>query len=149
MNIFENLNVLFFFHCALQRLLVRAGAVHDLRDLCLGDFEAEDADDRNAADGVHILSYEQIARRVMAETTGPVKCSFCGKERTQVEKLIAGPGVTICDACVALCQLYLDHPGADGRLLIEDGKPVYRDGEPVFVPLSDAERAERDRLLSR
>lgn len=32
-----------------------------------------------------------------------VKCSFCGKPQEQVEKLIAGPGVYICDECVDLC----------------------------------------------
>jgi ATP-dependent Clp protease ATP-binding subunit ClpX len=32
------------------------------------------------------------------------KCSFCGKRQDQVRKLIAGPGVFICDQCVALCN---------------------------------------------
>ncbi len=32
-----------------------------------------------------------------------VKCSFCGKSNSQVEKLIAGPDVYICDECVGLC----------------------------------------------
>ena len=31
-------------------------------------------------------------------------CSFCGKPRTDVKKLIAGPGIYICDECVGLCQ---------------------------------------------
>jgi len=31
-------------------------------------------------------------------------CSFCGKSRAEVKKLIAGPGVFICDACVSVCQ---------------------------------------------
>jgi hypothetical protein len=31
-------------------------------------------------------------------------CSFCGKSQHDVKKLIAGPGVFICDACVALCD---------------------------------------------
>lgn len=36
------------------------------------------------------------------------RCSFCGKDQSQVAKLIAGPGhVTICDECVALCQTIL------------------------------------------
>ena len=33
-----------------------------------------------------------------------VKCSFCGKTQEQVKKLIAGPGVYICDECVELCM---------------------------------------------
>ena len=32
-----------------------------------------------------------------------LKCSFCGKSQKQVKQLIAGPGVYICDECVALC----------------------------------------------
>jgi ATP-dependent Clp protease ATP-binding subunit ClpX len=31
------------------------------------------------------------------------RCSFCGKSQTEVKKLIAGPGVFICDECVELC----------------------------------------------
>lgn len=34
----------------------------------------------------------------------PVRCSFCGKTRDQARRLIAGPGVYICDECVLLCQ---------------------------------------------
>lgn len=37
-----------------------------------------------------------------------VRCSFCGKAQEQVDKLIAGPGVFICDECVELCQGILD-----------------------------------------
>ena len=33
-----------------------------------------------------------------------VKCSFCGKSQKQVKKLIAGPGVYICDECIELCN---------------------------------------------
>ena len=33
-----------------------------------------------------------------------VKCSFCGKSQKQVKKLIAGPGVYICDECIDLCN---------------------------------------------
>ena len=33
-----------------------------------------------------------------------VKCSFCGKTQKQVKKLIAGPGVYICDECIDLCN---------------------------------------------
>jgi hypothetical protein len=57
--------------------------------------------------------------------------------------------VYICDACVGLCQLYLDHPQANGKLLLDDGKPVLRDGEPVFVPLSEEELQRNRELLAR
>jgi ATP-dependent protease Clp ATPase subunit len=35
-------------------------------------------------------------------------CSFCGKSKRQVEKLIAGPNVYICDECVELCNEILE-----------------------------------------
>ena len=35
---------------------------------------------------------------------GTLKCSFCGKSQDQVRKLIAGPGVYICDECIELCN---------------------------------------------
>jgi hypothetical protein len=34
----------------------------------------------------------------------PLYCSFCRKDQHHVKKLVSGPGVLICDACVALCQ---------------------------------------------
>ena len=39
-------------------------------------------------------------------TTDPqsLQCSFCGKSHLQVRKLVAGPGVYICDECVSLCS---------------------------------------------
>ncbi|MGG0823932.1 ATP-dependent protease ATP-binding subunit ClpX [Paenibacillus turicensis] len=35
---------------------------------------------------------------------GQLKCSFCGKSQDQVRKLVAGPGVYICDECIELCS---------------------------------------------
>ncbi|TFB24952.1 ATP-dependent protease ATP-binding subunit ClpX [Filobacillus milosensis] len=37
------------------------------------------------------------------EEKGQLKCSFCGKTQDQVRKLVAGPGVYICDECIDLC----------------------------------------------
>ncbi|KIE48830.1 MAG: ATP-dependent Clp protease ATP-binding subunit ClpX [Acidimicrobiaceae bacterium] len=42
------------------------------------------------------------------ETTELLKCSFCGKSQKQVKKLIAGPGVYICDECIDLCNEIID-----------------------------------------
>ncbi|MBM7624842.1 ATP-dependent protease ATP-binding subunit ClpX [Sporohalobacter salinus] len=38
------------------------------------------------------------------EDEGQLKCSFCGKVQEQVQKLVAGPGVYICDECIELCN---------------------------------------------
>lgn len=102
-------------------------------------------DDNEAADGKHILNFQQLVEKLM--TREKLACSFCGKPSTQVAKLVAGPGVFICDGCVALCQLYIDHPEAEGKLLLEDGKPVMSDGKPVFTPFNEAEMAARKALL--
>ena len=40
----------------------------------------------------------------MGESADLLKCSFCGKSQKQVQQLIAGPGVYICDECVELCN---------------------------------------------
>ena len=37
------------------------------------------------------------------DSSQALKCSFCGKSQKQVIKLIAGPGVYICDECIELC----------------------------------------------
>jgi ATP-dependent Clp protease ATP-binding subunit ClpX len=44
----------------------------------------------------------------MARPTNLTLCSFCGKSHAEVRKLIAGPGVYICDNCVVLCKSVLD-----------------------------------------
>lgn len=42
------------------------------------------------------------------------RCSFCGKRQDQVRKLVAGPGVYICDRCIGLCQEVLDEDSSSG-----------------------------------
>ena len=54
----------------------------------------------------------------MSKYDSHLKCSFCGKSQEQVRKLIAGPGVYICDECVELCNEILDEE------LIEEGAVV-------------------------
>jgi ATP-dependent Clp protease ATP-binding subunit ClpX len=42
------------------------------------------------------------------------RCSFCGKGQDQVRKLVAGPGVYICDLCIDLCQEVLEEDNRSG-----------------------------------
>ncbi len=44
---------------------------------------------------------------------GQLKCSFCGKIQEQVKKLVAGPGVYICDECIELCNEIIEEELAD------------------------------------
>lgn len=55
------------------------------------------------------------------------RCSFCGKGQDEVQKLIAGPGVYICDECVHLCNLILN----------EENEEVRRETDH-FIPMLDA-----------
>ncbi|MCM3661692.1 ATP-dependent Clp protease ATP-binding subunit ClpX [Georgenia satyanarayanai] len=52
-----------------------------------------------------------------AEGTDLLKCSFCGKSQKQVKKLIAGPGVYICDECIDLCNEIIDEEFAEASEL--------------------------------
>ncbi|XGB39766.1 MAG: ATP-dependent protease ATP-binding subunit ClpX [Cyanobacteria bacterium LVE1205-1] len=51
----------------------------------------------------------------MSRYDSHLKCSFCGKSQEQVRKLIAGPGVYICDECVDLCNEILDEEFLDSN----------------------------------
>ena len=42
------------------------------------------------------------------ETNKTVTCSFCGKSQDQVKKIVAGPGVYICNECIDLCEQIMD-----------------------------------------
>jgi ATP-dependent Clp protease ATP-binding subunit ClpX len=45
-------------------------------------------------------------------TDGSCRCSFCGKGEHEIHKLVAGPGVYICDECVTLCQEIIEQEQA-------------------------------------
>lgn len=47
------------------------------------------------------------------EEKKPVKCSFCGKMQEQVRRIVAGPGVYICDECVDLCREIIEEDFGD------------------------------------
>jgi len=52
---------------------------------------------------------------------GQLKCSFCGKLQDQVKKLVAGPGVYICDECIELCNEIIEEElGEDTELELND-----------------------------
>ncbi len=52
---------------------------------------------------------------------GHLKCSFCGKTQEQVRKLVAGPGVYICDECIELCtEIVEEELGTDEEVEFKD-----------------------------
>lgn len=52
-------------------------------------------------------------QRYNSEERGQLKCSFCGKTQDQVRKLVAGPGVYICDECIELCNEIIEEELAE------------------------------------
>jgi ATP-dependent Clp protease ATP-binding subunit ClpX len=52
-----------------------------------------------------------------------LKCSFCGKSQKQVKKLIAGPGVYICDECIDLCNEIIEEELAEATEVRWDELP--------------------------
>jgi ATP-dependent Clp protease ATP-binding subunit ClpX len=64
-------------------------------------------------------------------------CSFCGKSHAEVRKLIAGPGVYICDSCITVCKGILDKEGGAEEHGVEGGE--------LRVPKPSEIRAELDR----
>jgi len=56
-----------------------------------------------------------------------LKCSFCGKSQKQVKKLIAGPGVYICDECIDLCNEIIEEELAEPSELKWDSLPKPRE----------------------
>ncbi|EDX84387.1 ATP-dependent Clp protease, ATP-binding subunit ClpX [Synechococcus sp. PCC 7335] len=65
----------------------------------------------------------------MSKYDSHLKCSFCGKSQEQVRKLIAGPGVYVCDECVDLCNEILDEELFDSNSSVASPAPR-RDQSP-------------------
>ena len=67
----------------------------------------------------------------MAKSSRVTLCSFCGKSQGEVKKIIAGPGVYICDSCVNVCKTIIDRevkPQASA-----DAKPSFRHLKPAEI----------------
>jgi ATP-dependent Clp protease ATP-binding subunit ClpX len=67
------------------------------------------------------------------DDTKQLKCSFCGKTQDQVRRLVAGPGVYICDECIALCEDIL-------REEFDAAEQIMDDDTELLKPKEIAER---------
>ncbi len=74
----------------------------------------------------------------MARPTNLTMCSFCGKTHGEVRKLIAGPGVYICDNCIAVCKSILDK---------EFAQPSRKNGFRLNVPKPAEIKHELDQYV--
>ncbi|PWM20989.1 MAG: ATP-dependent Clp protease ATP-binding subunit ClpX [Oscillospiraceae bacterium] len=63
------------------------------------------------------------------EDNKPLRCSFCGKPQEQVSRMIAGPGVCICNECVDLCVSILEEENG----IVRRKKTVKSEAQPVFL----------------
>jgi len=61
----------------------------------------------------------------MAKSSRMTLCSFCGKSQSEVRKIIAGPGVYICDSCVNVCKTIIDRE-LKAPAATEGAKPTFR-----------------------
>ena len=66
----------------------------------------------------------------MARANNLTMCSFCGKSQAEVRKLIAGPGVYICDSCITICRGILEKEFKDES---KKTKPSFRVPKPVEI----------------
>ena len=71
-------------------------------------------------------------------------CSFCDKSQELVRKLIAGPGVYVCDECVGLCNQILDDDG----LLVAEGSAMSTVSVEMLLAHLASVTAESDRLVA-
>ncbi|NIH81755.1 ATP-dependent Clp protease ATP-binding subunit ClpX [Amycolatopsis viridis] len=73
-----------------------------------------------------------------------LKCSFCGKSQKQVKKLIAGPGVYICDECIDLCNEIIEEELAEAGDVKLDELPkpldIHEFLDQYIIGQSDAKR---------
>ncbi|MFC0581191.1 ATP-dependent Clp protease ATP-binding subunit ClpX [Micrococcoides hystricis] len=78
----------------------------------------------------------------LGESADLLKCSFCGKSQKQVRKLIAGPGVYICDECIELCNEIVDEeltdPAATEEFELPTPREIYEFLDQYVVGQKDA-----------
>ena len=83
----------------------------------------------------------------LSESGEILKCSFCGKSQKQVRKLIAGPGVYICDECIELCNEIIEEELGEGTakgledLDLPKPKEIYAFLEEYVIGQDQAKKA--------
>jgi hypothetical protein len=93
--------------------------------------------------------------RTTTDEPSPIACSFCGKNKDLVKKVIAGPGVYICDECIDLCnQIIVEEAGVPAKLTqpeapvdeaLDQMVALHRSREQVDKEVAAAIRALRNR----
>jgi len=111
------------FHHAVRRLQLSGASLREIAE-ALGLSHQRVHQIVEGAGGAR--PWRRVVRRGAGEPGDTLKCSFCGKQQRQVRKLIAGPGVYICNEC------------------IEKADRVIETGEPAATPLSAMKSVAED-----
>ena len=81
----------------------------------------------------------------MSEATDLLKCSFCGKSQKQVRRLIAGPGVYICNDCIEVCNEIIEEESVEveepQEMELPRPQEIYEHLEKFVVGQEAAKRA--------
>jgi hypothetical protein len=86
---------------------IKEFSLEQARDRGWDDGDYESGRTSNDADLFRFWVEDQI-RDIYESTDTRLRCSFCGKTQSEVEKLIAGPQVYICNECIQLCNEILE-----------------------------------------
>lgn len=77
--------------------------------------------------------------------TYKLRCSFCAKDQHEVKKLVAGPGIYVCDECVRLCQKFMKgKPGQKAAPVNPVDLFKSTDSDALMLSLPSIERVRRD-----
>ena len=101
----------------------------------------------------HVRSRQEVPMSTPTDVLA--SCSFCGKDNTEVKKVIAGPGVYICSECVGLCDDILAIPTsaeeASAHRAAFEHRPVSEilDALPAIARTADAVEADLRGLIGR
>ena len=76
----------------------------------------------------------------MARASNLTMCSFCGKSHSEVKKLIAGPGVYICNECIEVCSTILDKEFSEEKQV--DSEPSFEEAVSTPTPSEICEKLD-------
>lgn len=76
----------------------------------------------------------------MARASNLTMCSFCGKSHSEVKKLIAGPGVYICNECIEVCSTILDKEFSEEKQV--DSQPSFEEAVSTPTPSEICEKLD-------